>query len=95
MLTLAIYDALSEEDLSNGLNIMGTGTIDENEKIGEIGGIKHKLLGASKMQADVFFVPSANYEEAKKIYEDYKLKFKLVSVETLDDALNYLKNMSK
>lgn len=95
MLTLAIYDALIEKDLTHGLNIMGTGTIDENNNVGEIGGIKYKLLGAQKEKADIFFVPKENYKEAKKVYDEYKLDFKLVKVNTLDDAINYLENINE
>lgn len=94
MLSLAIYDGLIEEDLTHGLKIMGTGTINEEYLVGEIGGIKYKMLGAKKDKADIFFVPKGNYEEAKKVYDKYKFKYKLVSVETLDDAINYLKNIN-
>jgi len=42
--------------------------------IGEIGGIEHKILGASKDKADVFLAPSGkNYKDAKKyIKEKYQ-----------------------
>lgn len=92
MLTLSIYDTLVDEDLAKGRNILGTGTIDENGKIGEIGGIKYKLLGANKNHADIFFVPKENYKEAKKVYKKYNMKFKLIKVETIDDAIDYLTN---
>ena len=67
MNALYIYDALVKEDLRNGLKIAGTGTIDELGNVGEIGGIKYKLLGASKNNADIFITPNDNYEEALKV----------------------------
>jgi len=93
MLTLAIYDKLIAPDLTRGKAIMGTGTINEDETVGPIGGVKYKLLGAENNKADVFFVPEANYEEAKKVYDEHKLSFDLVMVKTLDDAINYLKTL--
>lgn len=90
MLTLSIYDMLMDTDLAKGKTILGTGTIDENGNVGEIGGIKYKLLGAKKNNADIFFVPKENYKEAKKIYKEYDMEFELVMVEKFDDAINYL-----
>jgi len=91
MTTLAIYDALSDSKLSKGRKIAGTGTIEEDGKVGEIAGVKYKLLGADKQNVDVFFVPRYNYLEAKNVKKKYHLKLKLVVVDTLDDAINYLK----
>ena len=91
MLSLAIYDRLISEDLTKGRKIVGTGTIDQEGHVGEIGGVKYKLLGASHDKADIFFVPTKNYDEALKTKNDFNLKIDLVSVETLEDAINYLK----
>lgn len=91
MLTLTIYEKIAENDLSHGKNIMGTGTIDEDGNVGAIGGVKYKMLGAANDGAEIFFIPKENYEEALSVYKKHDLKFKLVMVETLDDAINYLK----
>lgn len=93
MLTLTIYDKLVKEDLSHGKNIMGTGTIDFEGNIGAIGGVKYKLLGAENNHADIFFIAKDNYDEAKKVYDKYKLSFKLVKVENINDAINYLSEL--
>ena len=91
MTALTIYQALIDEDLTNGLKIVGTGTIDQEGNVGSIGGVKYKLMGAVRAKADVFFVPAGeNYEEAKKIKEDKGYDIELVKVETFDDALSYL-----
>lgn len=91
MLTLTIYDNLVKEDLAKGRTVVGTGTISSDGKVGSIGGVKYKLLGAQKGGADVFFVPEENYKEAKKVYDEEKMTFDLVKVSTFDDAINYLK----
>ena len=36
MLTLAIYDKLTKGDLTNGLKIVGTGTISSDGTVGEM-----------------------------------------------------------
>ncbi len=91
MTSLAIYDRLVEEDLTKGRKIVGTGTIDKDGKVGEISGVKYKLMGAVKKKADIFFVPKENYEEALETKKKYNYKTEIVQVETLEEAVNYLK----
>ena len=93
MLSLAIYNRLIEKDLTNGLKIVGTGTIDSEGNVGSIDGVKYKLKGAVKEKADIFFVPSGrNYEEAIKEKEENNYKIKVIEVKTLSDAINYLES---
>lgn len=92
--TLSIYDRLTEKDLTHSLKIAGTGTIEADGSIGEIGGVKYKLIGAEAGKADVFLVPSgSNYEECVKIKKEKKLKIKLVEVKTIEDAISKLEAM--
>lgn len=94
ILSLAIYDFLVDEDITKGLKISGTGTIDYDGNVGSIGGVKYKLSGAVKKKSDIFFVPNGeNYEEAIKIKNEKKYNIKVVGVSTLEDAINYLKEM--
>ncbi|MBQ8892663.1 MAG: PDZ domain-containing protein [Bacilli bacterium] len=95
MLSLAIYDKLVSEDLTKGRMIVGTGTIDINGNVGAIGGVKYKLMGAVQSKADIFFVPGENYEEAMEVKKKFNYDIKVVKVDTLDDAINYLKNTKK
>jgi len=92
MMALAIYDSLIKEDLTNGLKIVGTGTIDENGYVGSIGGIEYKIKAAVKEDADLFFVPDDNYEEAIQAVTENDLDIKLISVSHIDEAIEYLKN---
>ena len=94
MMTLALYQAISGEDLTHGLKIVGTGTIDENGTVGSIGGVEYKLQGAVKDKADLFFVPAGeNYEEAKKVKKEHNYDIKLVKVSSIDQAITYLENL--
>lgn len=92
MQALFIYDALSNAKLTKDLNIVGTGTIDAFGKVGIIGGVKAKIVAAHLAKADIFFVPSGNYDEAYESYSRLKTNMKLVKVNSLVDVINYLEN---
>lgn len=92
MTALAIYNTLTEEDITKGRNIVGTGTIDIEGNVGEIGGVKYKLLGAEKADASIFLCPLENYEEAKKVKDKMHLKIEVIPVKTLEEAVNELQN---
>ena len=91
MMSLSIYSAISGEDILKGRNIAGTGTIDIEGNVGEIGGIKYKVMGAVKNKMDIILVPSANYKEAMKVKKEKNYKIKIVEVKTFQDAIKYLK----
>ena len=90
MMALSIYCALSDKDLIKGRNIAGTGTIDEDGTVGEIDGIKYKVIGAYRNGMDVILVPSDNYKEAIQVVKKKKYDIEIVEVKTLRDAINYL-----
>ena len=90
MLTLTIYNALIDDDLIKGRNIAGTGTISYDGTVGEIDGIKYKIMGAYNDNMDVVFVPSANYDEAILTKKKYNYDLEIVKVDTFDDVLEYL-----
>ena len=92
MLSLAIYEEITGIDLLKGRNIAGTGTIDMNGNVGPIDGVKYKIMGAYNNKMDIVLVPKKNYKEAKKVIEDNNYNIKLYQVDTLNDAINYLKN---
>ena len=92
MLSLAIYNSLVQEDITKGDKIVGTGTIDASGNVGEIDGVKYKILGAKKNKADVFICPIENFNEVKHLKEKYNLKMEIKGVKTFDEALEFLKN---
>ena len=93
MMSLAIYNSLVEEDITKGKTVVGTGTIDIEGNVGAIGGVKYKLIGAVKSRADVFLVPSDNYEEAMQVKNDKNYDITILSVDTLSDAIESLKSI--
>lgn len=92
MLALTIYNAITDEDLIKGRNIAGTGTISIDGTVGEIDGIKYKIMGAHKNNMDIVFVPSANYEDAISIKDKYNYNMEIIKVDTFNEALEYLRN---
>lgn len=90
MMSLSIYNKLIDKDITNGKKIVGTGTIDTEGNVGEIGGIKYKLLGAVKKKADIFLVPYENYEEAEQLRKKNNYNIKIIKVSTFDEAINAL-----
>ena len=65
MLTLGIIDELTENDLTAGKIIAGTGTINYLGEVGPIGGIRQKLEGAHKSGAQLFLAPIENCADSK------------------------------
>lgn len=93
MMALSIYNSLTKEDITKGMKIAGTGTIDEYGNVGKIGGVKYKVLGAIKNDMDIFICPKDNYEEALKVLEKEDKDLKIIKVSTLNEAIEKLQKM--
>jgi PDZ domain-containing protein len=98
MQSLYIFNQLTPNDLTGGLQIAGTGTIDEYGNVGKIGGIEQKIITSAMNEMDVFFVPylsdseTDNYIEALRVLEGLETDMVLVPVQTIEDAINYLES---
>lgn len=101
MMSMEIYNQLTKQDETKGHHIAGTGTIDDEGKVGPIGGISQKIVAADRAGADIFFAPNeggrkgSNYEEAVKTAKDINSDMKIVPVDTMDDAIEYLNKKVK
>jgi len=91
MYALTIIDLLTEEDLTGGAVISGTGTINSIGEIGAIGGVRQKAVAAAAAGATVMLVPTDNYEEAQTAPVD---GLELVPVGTLDEAILALEGLA-
>lgn len=90
MFTLGIVDTIKEEDLTGGIVIAGTGTIDDEGAVGPIGGIAQKLVGAKRAGAKVFLVPADNCAEAVR---NPQPDLPLLRVGSLDEAMTALETL--
>lgn len=106
MFTLSIYTQLHEPDLRDGRVIAGTGTIQSDGTVGEIGGIDKKVISAEQAGATIFFAPNQpidpevlkkdpkaknNYQEALESAQRNHLSIQIVPVKTVEDAIQYLR----
>ncbi|MFC3928439.1 SepM family pheromone-processing serine protease [Streptococcus caprae] len=107
MFTLDIYDQLVDEDLRKGRVIAGTGTIEQDGSVGDIGGTYLKVKAADDIGAEIFFVPNnpvdeaylkenpdakTNYQEALEAAKELGTDMKIVPVTTVQEAIDYLKD---
>ena len=90
MISLAVYNKITEKDITHGKKIVGTGTIDINGNVGPVDGIKYKLLGAIKNRADIFICPQYNYEESIELIKQNNYDIDILGVETFDETIDYL-----
>ncbi|WP_460106716.1 YlbL family protein [Streptomyces sp. YKOK-J1] len=90
MFALGIYDKLTPGSLTGGNFVAGTGTIDDKGRVGPIGGIEMKTVGARNKGARYFLTPADNCAAAAK---DTPSGLTLVKVKTIGDALGALKDI--
>jgi PDZ domain-containing protein len=88
MFTLAVYNLLTENDLTAGRKIAGTGTIDLNGNVGPIGGVQQKVAAAERAGAEYFLVPEDNYADALSAARHIKV----IKVTTAREAIDFLTN---
>ena len=86
-LTLTVLDVLTEGELTGGLQVAATGTIDPLGGVGPIGGIEQKTHAVIRSGVDLFLVPSNEAEAARAIAGE---RVEVVAVDDLDDALEAL-----
>ncbi len=84
MFSLGIYDKLTPGPLTGGKSIAGTGTMDASGKVGPIGGIEQKMVGAKNAGATVFLTPADNCADAVRAVPS---GLRLIRVETLEGAI--------
>lgn len=90
IMALSIYNAITDNDITKGNKIVGTGTINRDGIVGEIGGVNFKLASAVKEGATVFICPNDNYDEVMKEMEKYNYNIKIINVATFDEAIEKL-----
>jgi PDZ domain-containing protein len=90
MRTLGVYNSLSEEDITGGRRIAGTGTINPEGEVGRIGGIKQKTIAAIGVGASHMLVPDGDFDEAVRAADG---KIEVIAITTIDQALDFLESL--
>jgi len=89
-----MYNQLTEEDITKGYAIAGTGEIDFDGNVHRIGGIDKKIVAAHEQDIDIFFAPNennrkeSNFEVAKETAAQIDTAMKIVPVDTFEDAIH-------
>ena len=92
---LYIYNSLVPDDITHGLTIVGTGTIDQDGNVGSIGGVEYKLKSAVKSKADLFIVPiGENYNDSIKLKKENNYKIDIIGVSNFDEVIDYLNDLN-
>jgi PDZ domain-containing protein len=86
--TLGLVDLLTQEDLLQGRNIAGTGTIAVDGGVGPIGGVTEKIIGAKRAGASILFISTQNCNELPAKVEGIQV----IAIEKIDQAIEYLRN---
>ncbi|WP_243387687.1 S16 family serine protease [Bifidobacterium felsineum] len=92
MYTLGLIDKLTPAKESGGKTIAGTGTINAKGKVGKIGGIRLKMLGAKRDGATWFLAPEGNCGE---VVGHVPQGLRDVRVATLEEAYQALVSIGK
>ena len=91
MFALGIYDKLTPGPLTNGRDIAGTGTIDEEGRVGPIGGIRQKMAGARSGGSEYFLAPVDNCPE---IVGNVPSGLEVFAVSSFKDATNAVEGIA-
>ncbi len=91
MMALNVYNSLTQEDLTNGTKVAGTGTIEIDGSVGPVGGVKQKVIAAKKAGSSLILVPTANFDDAKSYIDEDTA---IVAVDTFTQALDVISEYS-
>ena len=86
-MTIALLERLTPGELTGGQKVAVTGTIEGDERVGEVGGVKQKTLAVKAAGAKLFLVPMSEVDLARP----HAGSMRVVGVKTLDDALAALR----
>ena len=92
--TLNLYNRLTEDDITKGYHIAGTGTITAGGFVGPIGGAAQKVIAAARDGVDIFFIPVYDYPEARAELDRLDSDMKLIMVASFSEALAYLSEIT-
>lgn len=84
--TLGLADLLTPIDILQGRKIAGTGTISKDGRIGPIGGVSEKIIGAKKASAQTLFISRQNCRELPATVEGISV----IAIDRIDQAIEYL-----
>ena len=91
MMALNVYNSLTEYDITKGVKVAGTGTIEIDGSVGPVGGVKQKVIAAKNAGSTLILVPTANFDDVQSYIDE---DTSIVSVDTFNEALNLISEYS-
>ena len=91
MMALNVYNSLTEYDITKGIKVAGTGTIEIDGSVGPVGGVKQKVIAAKNAGSTLILVPTANFDDVQSYIDE---ETSIVSVDTFNEALNLISEYS-
>ncbi len=88
--SLGVIDVLTPGELTGGLRVAVTGTIDRDGNVGNVGGVVQKTAVVTGSGYDVFLVPSGEVDDVRAKAGD---NLRVIPVDTLQDALDALASL--
>lgn len=86
MFSLEIYNQLTEDDITGGRKIAGSGTINYRGEIGQVDGVRLKFQSAVELGADLFVIP-ADHSGDIELFNDIEI----IKEESFTELLRRLK----
>lgn len=90
MYTIAIIDVLTPGSLTRGHVVAGTGTVDADGNVGNIGAVRQKVVAAEAAGAEFMLVPAGNHAQALTAP---RRDLELVPIATIDEALAFFDSL--
>ncbi len=92
--TLAILDELTPGELTGGVDIAVTGTMNFDGSVGSVGGVEQKAAAVRELGIKYFIVPTALGEERlERVRERGGPDVEIVAVANIDEALAFLETI--
>lgn len=88
MFALEIYDQITGRNIAHGHIVAGTGEIQPNGQVVEIGGVQQKVVTVYRAGARVFVVPKGNYARAVAMAKKMGYHMKIYPVTNISQALH-------
>lgn len=85
--TLAVLDVLTPGEMTGGVPIAATGTIEPDGSVGPVGGVAQKTIAVERSGAKLFLVPSEEYAIA---HARAGRRLRVERCDSIDDALRIL-----
>jgi PDZ domain-containing protein len=90
---------LTDEDITKGYSIAGTGEVDYEGNVYRVGGVDKKVVASDNQGIDIFFAPNengneeSNYDIALEKAEEIGTDMEIVPIDNVEEAITHLQSL--